>query len=134
MGTTAETLLDRRGSVPHFSVRDRTGAVVHYADIWQQRALVLVCLPSFDDRDARQYAATLSEQATNISALDGACVVTSDRVRGLSRPGALVADRWGEIVFAAHPADVPALPHPPELVEWLHFAQIRCPECEGEAR
>lgn len=133
MDTTAVKGLERRDSVPHFSVRDLGGAAVHYSDIWQHKALLLVCAPA-GDRDAHTYAARLGERAAEIAALSGVLVVTSDSIRGLHCPGALVADRWGEIVFVAQADDVSALPEPADLVEWLTFAQMRCPECEGEAR
>ena len=67
-------------------------------------------------------------------ALDARCVVTAEVVPGLPYPGAVVADRWGEIIFAARANgdDEPA--DPGELVDWLQFVASQCPECEGEAR
>jgi hypothetical protein len=46
----------------------------------------------------------------------------------------VVADRWGEIVFAEEKSDVADLPGPQELVDWLNYVMNQCPECEGEAR
>jgi peroxiredoxin len=49
-------------------------------------------------------------------------------------PGAaavLVADEWGEIHFAAETGLAHELPSPGELVEWVRFIAIQCPECEG---
>jgi hypothetical protein len=50
-------------------------------------------------------------------------------VTGVPRPGALVADRWGEVV---HVED--GWPTVSSLLEWLDYVAHRCPECEGEAR
>lgn len=66
--------------------------------------------------------------------------VLSDREGRFERisrlaPGSLViADQWGE-VFHVHDG-VPgehAFPGPPEVVEWMRFVAIQCPECQGEA-
>jgi peroxiredoxin len=65
--------------------------------------------------------------------------VLADEARGLwTRMGmegaaAIVADPWGEVRMrheagAAH--DLPALA---EMVDWVRFVAIQCPECEGEA-
>jgi hypothetical protein len=60
--------------------------------------------------------------------------MTRDDVPGLRAPGALVADRWGEIVYVAPIAEAAGSPTVAELLEWLEYVQHRCPECEGEAK
>jgi hypothetical protein len=52
----------------------------------------------------------------------------------IGRPGVLIADRWGEVVFSDEAPDVGALPTSQELLDWLTFVRNRCPECEGESR
>ena len=50
-------------------------------------------------------------------------------------PGSLViADQWGE-VFHIHRGrpEEHGFPGPEEVVEWLKFVAIQCPECQGEA-
>jgi hypothetical protein len=42
----------------------------------------------------------------------------------------VVADEWGEIHFAAESARH-ELPAPDEVVDWVRFVAIQCPECEG---
>jgi RNA polymerase subunit RPABC4/transcription elongation factor Spt4 len=46
----------------------------------------------------------------------------------------LIADQWGEIFFVhrGEPGSH-AFPAPDEVVEWLRFVAIQCPECQGEA-
>jgi hypothetical protein len=62
---------------------------------------------------------------------DTSVVVTSDGVRGFVAPGVVIADRWGEILHAASPpgGDLTQLPTVSELLSWVRFAQIQCPEC-----
>ncbi|HEX2095640.1 MAG TPA: redoxin domain-containing protein [Longimicrobiaceae bacterium] len=45
----------------------------------------------------------------------------------------LVADQWGELFLVANAGTAHRLPDPSEVVEWLRFLAVRCPECEGEA-
>ena len=103
--------------VPHFFVRAIDGREVRYADIWQRQQLLLVCMGPGGSEDPP------------LRAPDTAIVITHDHVRGVPRPGVLIADRWGEI---HHVAD--DIPDSAELLSWLRYVQQRCPECEGEAR
>ena len=41
-------------------------------------------------------------------------------------PGALVADRFGEIGFVGGAASVRELPSADDLVEWVRYLSIRC--------
>lgn len=49
---------------------------------------------------------------------------------GLRGTAVLVADEWGEIYFAADSGAEHELPPPEEIVEWVRFIAIQCPECE----
>lgn len=40
-----------------------------------------------------------------------------------------ITDRWGEIYLARRTDADQALPTPQEILEWLHFIAIQCPEC-----
>jgi hypothetical protein len=118
--------------IPHFTVSAIGGDPVRYADIWQRRNLVLVTVE--DASAGTDCAAALAARASDFRDLQAACVVTTDRVNGFPTPGAIVADRWGEVVHVAAPNDVGGLPTPVELIEWLDYVARRCPECEGESR
>lgn len=54
-----------------------------------------------------------------------------ERVLASGRAAAFVADRWGEVYFAAEAGQGHGLPEVGELVSWLRFIAIQCPECEG---
>jgi peroxiredoxin len=120
--------------LPHFTIRAIDGAEISYSRIWQRRHLLLICLPDEEPEEAAHYAAALTERQLEISACDAECLVTRDSVAGLPRPGVIVADRWGEVIFIAASTTVRELPTVDDLLEWLRHVQNRCPECEGEAR
>lgn len=42
-----------------------------------------------------------------------------------------VADEWGEVYFGEEGGGDHALVTPEELLEWVRFVTIQCPECEG---
>lgn len=49
---------------------------------------------------------------------------------GAAPAAVIIADEWGEIYFAAEAITDHALPDPTEVVEWVRFISIHCPECE----
>ena len=126
-------MLRRGDQVPHFEVATLRGELFKYGSIWQHKNLVLVALPA----DAPVGAYDAYEQPTFgdvFQRRDGVCVVSRDRVPGLQAPAALVADRWGEIVYVTEGSQGDRLPTPSELLDWLDYVERRCPECEGESR
>jgi hypothetical protein len=127
-------MLQRGDLVPHFSVTTVDGRRVDYSTIWQRRNLVLVTLPASDSDASAGYLSMLAIRTPEFAGRGTECVVTRDVVAGARAPSALVADRWGEIVYAIATGSVGALPLVDELVEWVTYVQSQCPECEGEAR
>jgi hypothetical protein len=128
-------MLERGDLIPHFQVTNLQGEPVAYSNIWQQRNVVLIMLPATDwDGTFRDYVSQITAQVPPSTHDDTAWVVTRDPVAGLSSPGVVVADRWGEIVHIAGGSQAGDLPVARELVEWLEYVRHRCPECEGEAK
>jgi hypothetical protein len=128
-------MLQRGDLVPHFDVTTVHGVRVAYSAIWQRRNLVLVILPSAASETSMHDISQLDGLAAECAGRDTECVVTRDVVAGTRAPAAIVADRWGEIVYAAVGGlDGGTLPLVDDLLEWVTFLQHRCPECEGEAR
>ena len=125
-------MLERGDTVPHFEVRTFSGDVFRYATIWQRRNLVLLILP--DPAAGASYRAALSAAGGGFREPDTEYVMTRDDLPGLDGPAALVADKWGEIVYVATTSRVEDLPSPKELLDWLEYVERRCPECEGEAK
>ena len=119
--------------VPHFRVQDLDHTPVAYSQIWQRKNLLLVLLPGEPSAAADLYVAQLRERMPELAAHDTVCVVSRDAVGGLPQPGVVVADKWGEIHFVAS-GNVGALPATDDIIEWLRYVQVQCPECQGEAR
>lgn len=53
--------------------------------------------------------------------------------RGVPRPGVVIADQWGEVFAVEAAGGDHAFPPAVEVVSWLRFLAIQCPECQGEA-
>jgi hypothetical protein len=125
-------MLQRGDHAPHFHVTTLDGRAVDYsAAIWQRRNLVLVIVPGEDSEMTKTYARQLS---TSQFAADTECVMTKDHVEELPAPSVLIADRYGEIIFATNRTTVDALPSVEEILDWVEYLRRQCPECEGEAR
>jgi hypothetical protein len=128
-------MLERGDQVRHFAVTTLHGMRADYSEIWQRRNLLLVCLPVEAPAEViRGYASQLSARIHELSRQHTACVITSDCVSGVPRPGVVIADRWGEIYFVAGSPSVDGLPSADALLEWLRYIQNECPECQGEVR
>lgn len=123
-----------REQVPHFTVRTVEGATVRYADLWQRQNLLLVQLPPEPSPDSDAVVARLQARRTELTAHDTAVVITRQPVPGAPCPGVVIADRWGEIFHAAGASSSGQLPRSSDLVEWLRYVQMQCPECQGETR
>lgn len=102
-----------------------------YRSIWQKRNLVLITLTDATTIPP-DYAARLAIASQNDE--DTTWLLTREVVDGMPRPGALVADRWGEIIHVSSTTGVAPLPDVNDLIEWLNFTRMRCPECEGETK
>jgi hypothetical protein len=117
--------------VPHFAVRLLDGQPIRYGDLWQRRNLLLVAVADEATESAQRYLSGLSAIVPALEANETNLVVTSDRIAGLPAPSVVVADRWGEIVHlgASQPGREDELPQPKDLLEWIRFLRIQCPEC-----
>jgi hypothetical protein len=119
--------------VPHFRVEALDHTQVAYSEICQRKNLVLVLLPEDGSQAEDRYVAQLEGLMAEVTPRDSACVISRTSVPGLPRPGIVVADRWGEIHFGTG-GRLEDLPAPAEIVEWLRFVQVQCPECQGETK
>jgi hypothetical protein len=128
------TMLVTGDTVPHFEVRTRQGKRFSYSSIWQRKNLLLVRFPSLDPGPTEDYITELAARLQPVGDHDLEFVITRDLIPGISDSAVLIADRWGEIVYAVEKSDVADLPAPRDVVEWVNYLNNRCPECEGEAR
>ena len=133
MNPSQQPLVIKPGdAVPHFQVRAVDGRLTRYVSIWQHRNLALVVLP--ETAGEGEYADALTARAADFESLNTALVVTRDHLPGIPAPAAIVADKWGEIVHVVAAERVADLPSAEDLLAWLDYVEMRCPECEGEAR
>jgi hypothetical protein len=128
MATRSEA---RLGYVPQFDVMTLDGRRVHYDDIWQRRNLVLVLVSPQERDDGARYASQLEARRAEFEREETTVRVTTDAVPKLPTPAALVADRWGEILDleTASRGQTFRFPDVNELLSWVHFIEIQCPEC-----
>jgi peroxiredoxin len=127
-------MVQRGDLLRHFEVRSLEGEPFRYSTIWQHKNLLLVAIPTIDSESTSAYAADVTARVREYADQDLECVITRDPIPGISAPAVVVADRWGEIVFAVAGSGIADLPAPQELIEWQDYLRNRCPECEGEAR
>ena len=119
--------------MPMFTASSGDGTPVRYEDIWQRKNLLLVSLPT-DDPTAAAYTKTMNLLEPNLPEYDSAVIVTTTQIDGVPSPGVVVADRWGEVYYVQAADWASQLPAADELLEWLRYVQIQCPECQGETR
>jgi hypothetical protein len=121
----------RLGYVPHFDVTTVSGQRVEYDQIWQRRNLVLLVACPPEREAALQWASQLDARRPEFEDAETTVVVTTEAVPGLSPPQVVVADRWGEILHLETPpaGDLSQFPHIDEVLSWVRFARIQCPEC-----
>jgi hypothetical protein len=81
-------------------------------------------------RDNAEHAEKLSARHHDLTAAGAALVIASEPVAGVPAPSVVIADSWGEIVHVVR-AEVfaAAKPNPGELLEWVSFVRMQCPEC-----
>lgn len=91
---------------------------------WGARLLVVSPEPAAS-------AARLAPEPTGTAAVaadpDGAFGART----GLAPAAVLVADAWGELYHVAAAGPAHELPGVQEIVDWVRFVAIQCPECEG---
>jgi hypothetical protein len=122
-------------SVPHFRVRTVDGRAIDYrADVWQRQNLILVCLPAPADAAARDFVSQLAGEGGRLSELNACLVSTIEAIPGVPNPGVVLADRWGEIFLVVEIADPSRWPAVDDVVATVGWMEMKCPECEGEAK
>lgn len=115
--------------MPQFDVVTVGGHRVRYENLWQHRNLVFVSVGVADRPGLPRYVEDLLAHASDFAEADTALVISTEAVTGLPSPGVIVADRWGEIVYVYSDDRIASMPSPDELLEWVNFVRIQCPEC-----
>ena len=123
------TLLRPGDVIPHFEGFTTDGRL-EYGQLWQRRNLVLFVLPLNLHNAARTYLGALDVRLSELRP-DDTTLVHSDRALERLPLGTLViADRWGEIAHLQDLAsDMAAWPSIDDVLDWVEFIQMKCPEC-----
>lgn len=84
--------------------------------------------------DCAAYRAQLAARADDVRAWDGRIVaVTADAAPGIATPAVLIADQWGELAAVENAGEEHDFIAVQEVLDWLRYLAMKCPECEGEA-
>jgi len=86
---------------------------------WGGRVSVVVYEPT-------SHAALLHDCAT----ADNQVLADPDREFDTEPAAVVIADEWGEVYFAVAAVVDHALPAMREVIEWVRYIAIQCPECE----
>lgn len=162
MSTTPETLKNPARRLPDISLPEYGSGKARRIRGSGRGAPVLVLLHDADCAACWEYVSRLTAKREEIADWDGEMMVvlppsSADGDRdppeppahaytvledeqgriaaslGIATPAVVIADRWGEIRMA-EPAGVEHdFYDPGEVVAWLRFIAIECPECQGEA-
>lgn len=81
---------------------------------------VAVVLPRCDD-----------DGAAGLARLSVSVLEDRETLLARGRLAVIIADEWDEIYFASEADDVHGVISPDEVLEWVKFVAIQCPECEG---
>lgn len=101
-------------------VREEVAGAARRIGEWGGRVIVVV-------PDGVATAAGFAETTTD------ALEVVTDPEGAFAANGAAVAvvDEWGEAYYFADAGEGHDLPSPDDIVAWVRFLAIQCPECEG---
>jgi len=86
---------------------------------------VLLAIGPDDPEATRQLAADLDRSVLLLSDPSGSVATR----QGLTVPAVVVTDRFGEIWASWPGGDEHRLPSPAEVLDWLRYIGVQCPEC-----
>jgi hypothetical protein len=106
------------------------GHPLRYEDVWQSRNLVLFVLPATARAEASSYLAAVEARLAKLRPDDTTLMICDHEISGVALGSVVVADRWGEVAYihklTSRPAEWPPVD---EILEWVEFIRIKCPEC-----
>lgn len=116
--------------IPHFEGLTSDGRRLEYEQLWQRRNLVLFVLPPNSHDVARRYLGALEGRLAELRPDDTTLVLSDLGLARLPLGTLVIADRWGEIAHLQELAsDVAAWPSIDDVLDWVEFIRMKCPEC-----
>lgn len=156
--SSTETLKNPARRLPDLSLPEVGSGATRRVRGSGRGAPVVLLLHGFDCTDCQAYLDRLAARRAELGDWDGELIVVlptaepgreeegawaplvlhDDDARlarrlGVKPPAVVIADRWGEIRLLDPAGDNHAFHDPDEIVAWLRFIAIECPECQGEA-
>src|SRR5688572_9705258 len=96
-----------------------------------RNATVLVMVHDRECGACSAYLQKLAAQADEIGEWDGRVVPVREAAE--DAPAVIIADQWGEIAVVEPAGEAHRFIEPVEVITWLQYIAMKCPECEGEA-
>jgi hypothetical protein len=116
--------------ITHFESTTLDGRGVPYDQLWQHRNVVLFVLSSDLIAAASPYLSALEGRLAELKPADTSLVVSANVVADLPQRSVAISDRWGEVVYVEQlTADQKQWPGLDDILEWVEFIRIKCPEC-----
>ena len=119
--------------IAHFDGLTVDGRQLHYSQLWQHRNLVLFVLPPSLHDSARLYLRAVAARLSKLQPDDTTLVLSDRALERLPLGTLVIADRWGEIAHLQElVSNIAAWPSVDEVLEWVEFIRMKCPECPPE--
>lgn len=124
------TILRPGDVISHFEGLTTDGRRLEYGQLWQRRNLVLFVLPPNLHDAAGPYLGTLEGRLSDLQPDDTTLVLSHRSLERLPLGTLVIADRWGEIAHLQELAsDMTTWPSIDDLLDWVNFIRMKCPEC-----
>ena len=116
--------------IPRFDGAAVDGRDVPYEELWQHRNIVLFVLAGDLAARASAYLRALDFRLSELKPPDTSLVIVDHIMDGPPMNSVVIADRWAEIVHIEQlAADPRAWPSSDDILEWVEFIRVKCPEC-----
>lgn len=96
-----------------------------HLEIYRQEETAVLAIGPDEPASNQQIAARLGHPFPLLSDPAGRVIAQ----QGLALPALIIADRWGEIWAAWLGGTTHQFPSEQDIVQWLSFIEIQCPEC-----
>lgn len=142
MNEGRDELVNPAGRLPDLTLPSAPDGAPHRLRAPGRLSRVLVLVHGPECEGCAAYARELEGEREEIRAWDGRVLLVGPgedpegrlaAALGLRPPAVVVADRWGQVHEAREAGEGHDFLPVAEIVSWLRYLAIQCPECQGEA-